>query len=176
MIMSDSTEEGDMDIMKYPVESITPLPSTSLLNSGLTTKEKLKIYCKPSYHMRKLKNKGAIMVLVWGYLITSIFFHFKFVSSTEILFYLQLVGFGTSISVIGWLADVYFGRYKIIRCSMWIMWSAFMLSTISSVVAQFVESYSHMKDYINGVLMVITMIGLGAFEANIIQFGLDQLQ
>ena len=110
--MSDSTEEWEMDIMKYPVESITLLQTASLLNSGLTTEEKLKICCKPTYHMRKLKNKGAILVLVCGYLITSTFFYLKFASSTEILLYLQLVAFGIMISVIWWLAVVYFGRYK----------------------------------------------------------------
>ena len=83
--------------------------------------------------------------------------------------------FSITISVVGWLADVYFGQYKVICCSMWIMWSAFLLAAISSEVAQFVKSYGHMNDYINGVLMIIAMVGLGAFEANIIQFGLDQL-
>ena len=103
------------------------------------------------------------------------FFYLKSASFTKLLFNLQLIAFGITISVIGWLADVYFGRYKVIRCSMWIMWSTFMFATISSVVAQFVESYSHINDFINQVLMVIAMIGVGAYEANIIQFGLDQL-
>jgi nitrate/nitrite transporter NarK len=46
-----------------------------------------------------------------------------------------------SISLIlplaGWLADARIGRYRVIRCSIWIMWIATVLATaVSSVLAQ----------------------------------------
>ena len=56
------------------------------------------------------------------------------------------------------------------------MWVALMLATVSSVLTQTVDSYtSKARDYVNGVLWTIIAIGFGGFQANIIQFGIDQL-
>ncbi len=56
------------------------------------------------------------------------------------------------------------------------MWTASVLATVSSVVAQMVNSYQHIHSFILFVLLVIASIGLGGYWANVIQFGLDQLQ
>ena len=48
---------------------------TSLL-SELSTKKQCIICCKPTYQMRKLKNKGAIVVLVWNFFVVSVFNYF----------------------------------------------------------------------------------------------------
>ena len=92
-----------------------------------------------------------------------------------LVFNIQLVAGGLTLPVAGWLADIYFGRYKVINWSMWTMWVAFMLVTASSVVAQFVESYNSINRYMRGVLMVTNVIGFAGFQANVIQFGIDQL-
>ena len=76
----------------------------------------------------------------------------------------------------GWLADVHFGRYKVIRWSMWIMWTASMLATLNSVVAHLVEGYSKANKYVTIAAGFVTAIGFGGYQANVIQFGLDQLQ
>ena len=96
--------------------------------------------------------------------------------SHQLLFSIQLVAGGLTLPIAGWLADIYFGRYKVIRWSMWTMWVAFVLATTSAVVEQLVDSYSIASTYVSGVLMVVAAIGLGGFLANIIQFGMDQLQ
>ena len=56
------------------------------------------------------------------------------------------------------------------------MWTASVLATVSSVVAQMVNSYQHIHSFILLVLLVIASVGLGGYWANEIQFGLDQLQ
>ena len=56
------------------------------------------------------------------------------------------------------------------------MWIASVLATVSSVVAQAVNSYQHFHSYISLALLIIASVGLGGYWANVIQFGLDQLQ
>jgi hypothetical protein len=47
---------------------------TSLLSeSSIIDKQQIMIHCKPTYRIRKLKNKGAIVVLVWNFFIASVF-------------------------------------------------------------------------------------------------------
>ena len=152
------------------------------VESGLTTREKLEIRFKPTYKMRKLKNKGAIMMLVWNYLIMSMFpsarKRIDITGGYTLQFSIELVAVGLTLPIAGWLADVSFGRYKVVRCSMWIMWITYMLATLNALLTNVIvsESYSNISKYINDTLMIVVSIGLGAFQANIIHFGMDQLQ
>ena len=172
----DSRAEISEDMSRFKFEASTPLEHVSLLNSGPTTKEQLKVYCKPTYRMRRLKNKGAIMVLIWNYLITSVLhFSTKKYADHGILFNVQLVTGGLTLPIAGWLADVYFGRYKVIRWSMWIMWITTVLAIASSIAAHFVHSYNKVNSYTIEALMIIMIVGLGGFQANAILFGIDQL-
>ena len=165
-------------------ESEAPLHNvTSLEDSGvLTRQEQLKICCTPTYRMRRLRNRGAILLLVWNYLIISPFFVSQKRSISKgnytLPFTLYMVAGGLTLSIAGWIADVYFGRYKVIQFSMWIMWIAYMLMTASTVVTElnWFEGYSNkFNGYINEIFMIVAVIGLGAFQPNIIQFGIDQL-
>ena len=56
------------------------------------------------------------------------------------------------------------------------MWVGSVLATVSSVVAQMVNSYQHIHMYVLLVMLIIASAGLGGYMANVIQFGLDQLQ
>ena len=172
--MSTSDSEVLMEEEASTISS-THLKHVSLLNNGPKTKEQLMKCCKTSsgYQIRRLKNKGAIMVLIWSYLFTSLFhFYDKGASEHRLL---QLVVWCLTLPFAGWLGDVYFGRYKLIHWSMWIMWVAYMLVVASSVVAKLVESYDKINDYACNVLIIIISVALGGFQANVIQFGIDQL-
>ena len=158
--------------------SDTPLHNVSSQDCGLTRQERLKMCCKPTYRMRRLTNKGAIMILIWNFLITTMVFangHTTGIYRLQSI--LQLVAGGLTLPIAGWLADVYFGRYKVIRFSMWIMWIAYMLVTVNAVVTKLIvsDSYSNISSYIDNVLMIVVAIGFGTFIANINNFGLDQL-
>ena len=132
--------------------------------------------CKSSYHIRRLKNKGAILTLVWSLLITGVV-NFNNRQNHGLLFSIQLVAGGLTLPIAGWLADIYFGRYKVIRWSMVTMWVTFVLATANLVIERLVVySYSVVvKRYVNGVLMIIAAVGFGGFLANITHFGIDQL-
>ena len=136
------------------------------------------ICCKSSYRIRRLKNKGAILTLVWSLLITGIF-NFSNKQSHGLLFSIQLVAGGLTLPIAGWLADIYmyFGRYKVIHWSMVTMWVTFVLATANLVIEQLVVySYSVVvKRYVNGVLMIIAAVGFSGFLVNVTHFGIDQL-
>ena len=132
--------------------------------------------CNSSCQIRKLKNKGAIIILVWNFFMIS--------TSEYLLAYVKISG-GASVGTValgftlpfaGWLADIHFGRYKVIHWSMRIMWIASMLATVSSVVSQLVNDDNKVFQKISVAMFFIVAIGFGGYQANIIQFGLDQLQ
>ena len=75
----------------------------------------------------------------------------------------------------GWLADTRIGRYKVVRTSIWIMWIAAVLATMSSISAYFSQSYYGINKIVLNVTLLIMAVGLGGFLVSIIQFGLDQL-
>ena len=160
-------------------ELMTPLRhNISLESRELTTMERLSILCKPSFQLRRLKNKGAVLVLVWSYFCTSVLYFY--LKSNEdnygVKFLVQAGALGVTLSIAGWIADVRFGRYRVIYWSMWVMWVALMLTTVSSVLTRIVDNYtSDIHSYVSGVLWTIVAVGYGGFQANVIQFGIDQL-
>ena len=145
-------------------------------DSEITFCEHLKICCKPKYQPRKLKNKGAILVLVWNFFVTTVLYYLYYEPfSTQIFcplcFRLILVPVGIALSFAGWLADVYFERYKVLRWSIIIMWISSLLLTTTFLVEQIVT----FTNYYQLVILASLGIGYGMFQANIIQFGIDQL-
>ena len=55
------------------------------------------------------------------------------------------------------------------------MWIAIVLATVSSVIANSNESYIKINSILLQITLLVTAVGLGGFQASIIQFGLDQL-
>ena len=126
--------------------------------------------------MRKIKNRGAIIVLVWNFFIASVL---HYIMEFVILNGLAIIAVAWSLTLpfAGWIADIRFGRYRVIRWSMWIMWTASLLITATSAVEQIVVPghYNTFKR-VSRTLAFILAIGFGGYQANVIQFGLDQLQ
>ena len=136
-------------------QSSTCLKHASLLKTESPTRKRPMTCCKSSCGIRRLKNRGAVLILLWSFLVTGIF-NFCEKQNHGLVFSIQLVAGGLTLSIAGWLADIYIGRYRMIRLSMWTMWVAFMLATASSVVVQFVEAYKNIINYdCNGVLVVL---------------------
>ena len=76
---------------------------------------------------------------MWSFLVSGAFsFHGK--QNHGLVFNIQLVAGGLTLPVAGWLADIYFGRYKLINWSVWTIWTTFMLVTASTIIAQFVDT------------------------------------
>ena len=132
--------------------------------------------CKSSFRLRKLKNRGAWLILVLNYLVTCVFYHLSVheVGGQSNKYYATLA-WCLSLPIAGWLADIYCTRYKVICCSMWIMWVASILSTVSYIISQMVDTYSQINKYITRVVLIFMGFGYGGYQANVILFGLDQL-
>ena len=79
----------------------------------------------------------------------------------------------------GLLADLRFGRYRTVLCSLGSLWCSYVCLTVMTVI--FLANGKHLKHLhpVIGVLSVLqglcTIIGFVGFQANSVQFGLDQL-
>ena len=149
----------------------------SLNNQEITRKDKMSACCNVKrYQIRRVKNKGAVLVLAISYLVTSVLYFLINSAVYHQIHQVWIIPFGITTAIAGWLTDAFISRYKVICCSIWIMWLLMIAITVSAVVGQLNEIYHHYdKDIIQASLFCLTSIGLGAFQSNIIQFGLDQL-
>ena len=115
---------------------------SSVSSDSITVREQVSECFKPRYRPRSVKIKGAILVIVWGFLNTSLYSNlYYFVSSTysKPVSTALIIAFSLTIPCAGWLADVRFGRYKIISSSIWIMWISALLLTTGQLVLQSVS-------------------------------------
>ena len=162
------------------------LEHISLLNNEKENNENGRKTCcattfKYYYKIRRIKNKGALIVLLHCLLVTSIghiFYNLDGIQYPTSYQYMWLIPGTVGASLAGWIADAFVGRYRMIKGSTWLIWLLITISTLEAVVAQFVNA-DHKLFIVNKLLPVtISAIGfgLGGFHANIVQFGLDQLQ
>ena len=108
----------------------------SFNNQGITRKERLSACCNVKhYQIRRVKNKGALLVLAISYLVTSILYFLVNSVVDDIVHQVWLIPFGITTAIAGWLTDAFIGRYKVIRCSIWIMWLLMIIITVSAVIS-----------------------------------------
>ena len=139
---------------------------------------------KPSYRIRKLKNKGALLILVWNCLATGTFHYLigypNMFHPTSHIYACSIILWGLTLPIAGWLADVCLTRYKVMRWSILIMWIASVLVTASSVLSQIpaIKRYYHdsANKYITMLLLIVMCLSFGGYQANAVLFGIDQLQ
>ena len=153
--------------------------SSSISNNIVSAREILKQRFKPKFQIRKIKNNGAILVLVWSFLLTTVYYYISYNATrtySGLIFALIQTIVGVTLPIAGWLADVRFGRYKIICLSIWVMWISSLLLTAILAALQLLNLQKN--NYHHKLVMIWLVplgIGYGGFQANIIQFGVDQL-
>ena len=96
-------------------------------------------------------------MLVWNFFIASVF-NYLIVSLVPHTWEVSTLAWGITLPFAGWLADICFGRYKVICWSMWIMWIASMLATLISVVEQFVPGHQNTFKHVSQILAFILAI------------------
>ena len=129
---------------------------------------------KPTYRRRKLTSKGAICIVIWNCLLASVPYHLKAYVPNGLK--ISFIAWLFIMPIAGWLADIRLGRYKVICWSIRLMWIAAMLATINSAVASALENDYKIIKIITTATGFVMAIGFGGYQANVIQFGLDQLQ
>ncbi len=159
----------------------------SASGSVLSTTEKLKVRCSPgTCQVGWVKSKGAVLALAWNSLTVNIVTLLVLVpmaldrvatpqiaAVTGILIqYLCLV---LLYPFTGWLADVYFGRYKVIRTSLWLIWAG-MVATAASLCLRYVtgDSYATISYVVFVIALIVVECGLAGFKNNIVVYGADQ--
>ena len=137
--------------------------------------------CTSGHRVKWLKNKGAILIVVWNHLALSVYGLLRigykdkleedYVSSIGLI----LIGSTLLYPIGGWLADTRLGRYAVIRYNMWIMWIGSLLLTFNEVLSSVSVVYSTARWPVFATLSIVMAIALGGFLSNIVQLGIDQL-
>ena len=124
--------------------------------------------------MRRFKNKGTGIILIWAFLAFSIF-----TSSGALIkpFIIPLIVISAvSFPIAGYLSDACLGRYKTIRYSLWILWLSLIAFNVYLIVKQYAavedEATQWIIECLIGGWVAVSMCGV---MVNTIQFGIDQL-
>ncbi len=139
----------------------------------------------------KVKSKGAILTLVLNFLFFSTFFTLYWMvseikyskGSTALELYgpggVALVLLTISCPVAGWLADARYGRYKVLRCGLWLTWIGTLSITVVVLLAYKFDDCELCRSIFYGtgglVGVVLLSFGLSAYLVNAVQFGIDQM-
>ena len=191
---NDDGDDSDSDPRHRTEPQCQALEDTVVLKKHST--------CSPLSYIQKilrkyhLQSRAVWFILFWNFVVA---FAFESLLSAEPDSYLLPAVFGPGIKVssinfaanafillfyplAGYLADTRYGRYKAVTTSLWFMFYSevtLMACGIVSVMYLFAlggESRLHDLFYMLFVIAVLVMFGLVSFRANVVQFGVDQLQ
>ena len=137
--------------------------------------------CKLRYQARRVRSKGAVLVLAWSFLPW-------YCSSSVDTFLLSVVDMPFGFEVLdgvtraalyllaGWLTDVYFGRYKVIRASILLIWLGSVLGTLLLVIHLLHPQSTDALKYVSAVVAYVCVsAGSSGLIVNAISFGTDQM-
>ncbi len=158
--------------------------------TALSASERVKIRCSPrSCQVRWVRSKGAILILLWNCLIANNYGPLSKITAGVLSLYTDdgnLIGIANTViqglsfvllyPIAGWIADVYFGRYKVIRTSLQLMWAGVIV--IAACFCIHVSTGIGLALFQYGIFPVAVLAiecGTAGFKANAIQFGTDQL-
>lgn len=144
------------------------------------TKESISCKCSCNCQWILLKRKGAIITLLWSFSAFSVFHFIIKVNTSNITqvkdisyfrYYDGIIGNVTALCVplFGWIADTYCGRYKTTKYGLLVMWIASIALGLVYLI-----KLGNVQVYLISIILFVMLIGLSAFQANIIQLGTDQ--
>ena len=102
-------EENTMIVKELELTIGERSASESSQPDKITLKEYLQTFCRISYRMRKLKNKGALLVLVWSFMVMCVAYYL--LNTLRASYYHSLSTsvvtiIGVTLPIAGWLADI----------------------------------------------------------------------
>jgi peptide/histidine transporter 3/4 len=130
-----------------------------------------------TYKPRRFRHKGALLTLLWNFLVLCLFVFILTSRKVYTFNYNFQIGFGVTaviFPVAGWVADVYVGRYRMLKYSIFVMWAAAILNATAVVLrGQFPSSKA--PEWYMLFTVILGMVGITGFQSNTLQFGVDQL-
>ena len=141
--------------------------------------------CRLSYKLRKFSSKGAVLVLVWQFLV----FFCVFIIVLDLPNQKHSIGAFLEVTAVillllvaiisGWLADTKVGRSKVVQTGIFLSWLGTVLATVGSVLSLAVDTTSNAA---NGIIQAVHFValctacgGAAIFFTNVVQFGLEQM-
>ena len=139
-------------------------------------------HCRPRYRARRVRSKGAILVIVWSLLTWVCSSASVNINSSVISLSIGVSNFGIVAGVVeavlyvftGWLADVYVGRYKVMKVSIWVMWLGSVCGTLLLVI-YLLSPHDALKYVSVVVAYACAIIGSTGLIVNVVPFGTDQM-
>ena len=192
---SDISETGTNE-----ASSVTATLIASRQRRERRAKEKVKP--RSRYQVRQLKSRGALQVLLWNLLVfsyqnTAYYNLLRFLDLNQPWKYILASVFLREVlpklfyPVAGWIADAKVGRYKVIRFSLFLMWLGSMILLFITLLKY---SVAYSPDMIHDnvvsryhtifavtlpfaiIVYLLNSVAMAGFHANIIPFGLDQME
>lgn len=144
--------------------------------------------------LRYVKSRGAILVLIvtcminvsynaaLGGILGSFFREILHIKEAGILVCLGIIFIRSlpqlAYPLAGWVADVHYGRYKVILVSLWLMLSGHVIILLAFLIRYCYDPIAMRYVVYWGIFPAAFLAintGLAAFQANVIPFGLDQM-
>lgn len=143
-----------------------------------------------------ITSKAAILILIWTAIVGAVYnsitgvVHFVLLSTFSTVYlnvpltYIVLYFFIAMLFMLypfcGFLADVYFGRFKTILISLCLVLCFLIVFLIGCAILIYLyyevpPSWMYFIDAVNCFCLVCIVLGVAGYGANYIQFGLDQL-
>ena len=145
--------------------------------------------CFAHYRFQCVKTKAAVSVLVLGAgafsaasTLSGLLFVKLLATTTLPLPWCVTLNFVFTFTAVivypvpGYLGDVYFKRFGIMKCGLFLVWTGALATVIAIVLDDnnLVDGSTLRPAYIT--LLTLISIGKSAFHANIVPFGLEQMQ
>ncbi len=136
------------------------------------------VFFKFSYKPRICRSRGAIVTMIWNFSALVVFYHYR---SSHPAQQFNFDRFDVVIGVIfllypvfGWLADAYFGRHRLIRVCMYVMWICGILYVALEILKYNYQLTGHIINVLGIISVTTSMVSLGASQVNAIALGVDQ--
>ena len=149
--------------------------------------------CKLRYKPRWFSSKGASLILVWAFLCSCSLAIYPVHSVPDLLKspllshhaykYIFIVVFcltGFVFSIVpGWLADTRYGRYRVVRFGLVLMWLGSCVLAVFSLVTISINMDSNWKSImffsLNYFGSLVAFAGFACFFTNVLQCGIEQM-
>ena len=128
------------------------------------------------YQFKVFKSKGAVITLIWCFCSLLVYYFMMRQPKMEPINGVVVVNMVAFLyPILGWLGDVHFGRYKMMKCSVWLMWFASLLFCFLSILCSLKLIHGKLFTAIRIISSALAAFGLGGMFTNMIPFGIDQL-